>query len=155
MAALGDFLEPGAVCADLEAADAADVITALAGRLVALGKVRPTYAAAVIARERTMPTGLPLGPINVAVPHTDVEHVLSPALAVAVLRRPVTFGSMDDADERIPVRIVFAMALTDKDAQIDMLQNIAGLIQNEAALGSLAAARTPAGVMAACRQMGG
>ena len=154
MAALDEFLHPDAVCADLEAADAADVITALADRLLALGKVRPGYAAAVIARERTMPTGLPLGSINVAVPHTDVEHVLSPALAMAVLRHPVLFGSMDDPDERIPVRIVIAMALTNKDAQIDMLQRIAGLIQDEGALGRLAAVRTPADVMAACRQLG-
>ena len=154
MTTLGDFLEPDAVCVDLEAADATEVITALAGRLLALGKVRPSYAAAVIARERTMPTGLPLGPVNVAVPHTDIEHVLSPALAVAVLRHPVTFGSMDDPDEPIPVRIVIAMALTEKNAQIDMLQRIAGLIQNAAAPGRRAGPAPPAAAGRSRRQIG-
>ncbi|MBE9604303.1 PTS sugar transporter subunit IIA [Acetobacteraceae bacterium H6797] len=130
-------LESRAVCLDVEAADADEVIGILAARLQALGAVLPSYGPAVQERERLMPTGLPLGEINVAVPHTDAHHVLRPAVALAVLRQPVAFGSMDDPDERLPVRIVLALALNDKHAQIEMLQTVAGMIQTPALLRSL------------------
>lgn len=152
--AIDDVLDPRAICLGIEAETAADVIGLLAGRLLALGKVRPGYAAAVIERERTMPTGLPLGAVNVAVPHTDPEHVIAGALAVATLTTPVRFGSMDDPDELIPVQVVVAMALTDKHAQLAMLQRIAGFIQNADALAALVAARDPDAALAAFRQIG-
>ncbi len=151
---LSDVLAPSAICVDLEASDATEVIAVLALRLLSLGRVHPSYTEAVIARERVFPTGLPLGDINVAVPHTDVDHVVAPALAVATLRHPALFGSMDDPEERIPVRVVIAMALTDKNAQVDMLQKIAGLIQNQGALEALAAARGPDDVFAALQHIG-
>jgi galactitol PTS system EIIA component len=143
-----DVLAPEAVCLGLDVASGAEAIAVLADRLLRLGKVKESYGPAVVERERTMPTGLPLGAINVAVPHTDPEHVLAPALAVATLASPVDFGSMDDPDEQIPGRVVVAMALTDKNAQLDMLQRIAGFIQNEDALQSLARATVPAQAVA-------
>lgn len=146
---LGAFLDRDAVLVDVGAADSAEAIGLLAARLEASGRVRASYREAVIAREAVMPTGLPLGAINVAIPHTDVEHVAKPGVALAVLRSPVSFASMDDPDERLDVRIVFALALTDKNAQIAMLQAIMELIQDEAVLARLAAARGPAEALAA------
>jgi len=146
---LGAYLDRDALLLDVEAGNAADAIGLLAARLEASGRVRGTYRDAVIAREAIMPTGLPLGAINVAIPHTDVEHVIRPGVGLAVLRAPVQFASMDDPDERLDVRIVFALALTEKNAQIAMLQAIMELIQDEDALGRLAAARDPAQALAA------
>ncbi len=143
------ILSPEAMCLGLAAASSDEVITLLGERLVALGKVKPDYPQALIARESTMPTGLPLGAINVAVPHSDPSYVLSPAIALATLHEPVSFASMDDPDEMLSVRIVVALALNDKNAQIEMLQAVAGLIQNPGALEELAAARTPEEAFAA------
>jgi len=134
-------LDPEAICLGVEATSNRDVIDLLAGRLAALGRVRPSFAGAVLAREASMPTGLPLGgALNVAVPHTDPEHVVKPSLALATLARPVGFGSMDDPDEEIPVGVVMMLALDNKDAQIDMLREVAELIQRPGALAALAAA---------------
>jgi len=149
--AILDVLDPRAVCLGVEASNSEAVITLLAGKLVEIGKVRSSYAGAVVAREQSMPTGLPLGEINVAVPHTDPEHVIAPAIALATLKTPVLFGSMDDPDERIPVRIVMALALTDKTAQIGMLQTVAGLIQAPATLQALLAAETVPAALDALR----
>ncbi|MDA4633637.1 PTS sugar transporter subunit IIA, partial [Escherichia coli] len=72
-------------------------------------------AAAVLAREAALPTGLPLGlDNNVAIPHTDPEHVLKPGLAMATLCRPVAFCNMEDPEEKLQVSVVFLMALNDK-----------------------------------------
>lgn len=145
---LNTFLDRDALLLDVEAGNAADAIGLLAARLEASGRVRGTYRDAVIAREAIMPTGLPLGAINVAIPHTDVMHVIRPGVGLAVLRAPVQFTSMDDPDERLDVRIVFALALTEKNAQIAMLQAIMDLIQDEDALVRLAAAQDPAQALA-------
>ena len=137
------ILSPQAMCLGMSARTSDEVIRLLGERLIALGKVKADYPDALISRESTMPTGLPLGTINVAVPHSDPVHVVAPAIALATLEEPVSFGSMDDPEDRIPVQIVIALALTDKDAQIEMLQAVAGFIQNPEALAALAEARTP------------
>ncbi|BBD39418.1 PTS sugar transporter subunit IIA [Aminobacter sp. Y103A] len=141
--ALMNFLDPQAIALGVEAQDNEAVIRLLAGKLEALGYVRPSYAGAVVKREATMPTGLPLGyALNVAIPHTDPEHVLKPGIALAVLRKPVDFANMEDPDEAVPVGYVFLLAINDKDKQIDMLQEIMDTIQSEAALASLSNARS-------------
>ena len=140
---LASYLDPATIVLDAEAGSARDAITLLADRLEAAGRVEPSYGPAVIERERSMPTGLPLGEINAAIPHTDREHVVTPAVALAVLREPVLFASMDDPEEQLPVRIVFALALTDKNGQIAMLQAIMAFLQDQGALKHILAARTP------------
>lgn len=137
---LPDLLDDRAICLDWQAGSAAEVISLLAARLQAQGAVAESYAEAVLAREAVMPTGLPLGAINVAVPHTDAHHVRRPAVALAVLRQPVPFGNMEDPEEQLPVRIVLALALNDKHAQIEALQTVAGLIQAPELLQALLAA---------------
>lgn len=132
-----ELLNPQAVFTGIDPADAAEVITLLGNRLAELGSVKASYVASVLAREADMPTGLPLGEVNVAVPHTDPEHVVSAAVAVAVLARPVDFGNMEDPDEKLPVSIVFLLALKEKDKQIEMLQSIAGLIQSHSLIEEL------------------
>jgi len=127
-----------------------EAISVLGRRLEERGLVKPTFVAAAVERERTMPTGLPLGDdINVAVPHTDPEHVLRPGLALATLAQPVLFGSMDDPEQMIPVRVVFVMALSERKAQIEMLQSIAEVIQDRKTLDALLAARTVPEVLTA------
>ena len=143
------ILAPGAMCLGVSPRTSEEVITLLGERLLALGRVRPDYPAALIERERTMPTGLPLGAINVAVPHAEPSYVHAPAIALATLTEPVLFGSMDDPDEKIPVKVVIALALNDKNAQIQMLQAVAGFIQTPDALAALAAATTPEEAFAA------
>ncbi len=135
---LMSHIDPAAIALGVEANSSEEVIRLLAGRLEALGCVKPSYADAVVRREATMPTGLPLGRSeNVAIPHTDPEHVLKPGIALGVLSRPVDFANMEDPDEAVPVGIVFLLAINDRDNQIDMLQEIMDTIQCEEALTGL------------------
>jgi PTS system galactitol-specific IIA component len=124
------LLDPRLILTGIDVEDAAAVISLLGGKLAELGLVKASYVDSVLAREAEMPTGLPLGEINVAVPHTDPEHVEAPAVAVAILVRPVDFGNMEDPDEKLLVSVVFLLAVKEKGQQIDMLKAIAGLIQN-------------------------
>jgi PTS system galactitol-specific IIA component len=126
-----ELLEPSAVCLHTSARDAAQVIGELGGLLEAAGSVRSTFIQAALDRERQLPTGLPLeGKYNAAIPHTDIEHVIRPALALATLTDPVIFQNMIQPEEGVPVQIVFVMALEQPKSQVEMLQEIAGVLQD-------------------------
>lgn len=143
MVKLSQCLAPGGVFLRQSPVDANEVIGLLADHLASCGIVKPSYREAVRAREAIMPTGLPLDDdFAVAVPHTDPEHVLTSGMAVAVLDRPTPFGSMDDPETMLPVRVVFVLALRSKDEQIDMLTAIGGLLQDGARLKKLSVARS-------------
>lgn len=136
--ALMNHIDPEAIVLGVDTDSREAVIRLLAGKLQAAGYVKDSFADAVLAREASMPTGLPLGhAVNVAVPHTDPEHVLKPGIALATLKKPVVFANMEDPDEPVEVGLVFLMALNDKDRQIEMLQEIMATIQSEEAIAGL------------------
>ena len=112
---------------DLEARDAKEVINSLADRLHAQNLVAAQYGAQTWAREVSHPTGLPTKPFCIAFPHADADGVNQSALAVAVLRQPVTFQNMADPDEGLDVRLVFMLANRNPEEQIETLRNLAVL----------------------------
>ncbi|HEX7557297.1 MAG TPA: PTS sugar transporter subunit IIA [Leptolinea sp.] len=125
-----ELLDIDAVCLKLDARDAADVIENLGIRLYIDGYVKDTFVDAALSREQKLPTGLPLGgAINAAIPHTDVIHVLKPGVAMATLKRPVVFKNMINPDEDVKVQLVFLLSLEKPKTQIEMLQEIAGVLQ--------------------------
>lgn len=140
---LFNSLTADAILLNIEAKTNEEVIRLLAERLHTLGYVKDSYADAVVKREQTMPTGLPLErEKNVAVPHTDPEHVLKAGIAMATLRTPVNFANMEDPDEMVAVGIVFLLAINDKDKQIETLQSIMSAIQSPEILDGLKQAQT-------------
>ena len=147
--ALAQYLDVATTLVQVAVASRDEAIALLGARLEGRGLVRSSFVKAAIERERVMPTGLPLADgVNVAVPHTEPEHVIAPGLAVATLAGPVPFGSMDDPEQMLPVSVVFVMALSERKAQIEMLQSIAEVIQDRATLDGLMAARSAAEILA-------
>jgi galactitol PTS system EIIA component len=137
-----DLLVPSSVALHYAAGDSKDVIAHLGKCLFDAGYVRDTFVDAALDRESRLPTGLPLsGDVNAAIPHTEVEHVVKPGLAMATLSAPVTFQNMIDPEEAVPCQLVFVMALDQPKAQIEMLQEIAGILQNPAVITDLMSAR--------------
>lgn len=133
-------LLPGAAVVALDADTDEAVIAALAARLLELGHVRDGFPAAVLARERAHPTGLPTT-LPVAIPHTDPEHVIRPGLAIATLPRSVPFGQMGaGAGARVDVRLVVMLVLDSAHAQLEALARLIARIQNEGAVRELLAA---------------
>jgi PTS system galactitol-specific IIA component len=147
---LSQYFDPRALCLRISARTAEEVIAQLADKLEEIGVVKPSYRAAAISREAAIPTGLPLAPdFAVAVPHTDREHVLRPGFALGTLTEAVPFRSMENPDEELPVRVVFALAITDKNEQIDMLQAVAELLQDPPTIRRIADAKSASEIFAA------
>ncbi|MEA3326980.1 MAG: PTS sugar transporter subunit IIA [Chloroflexota bacterium] len=131
MEALGDLLVKSAIILNYSAKDAEDVVNTLGKHLFDSGYTKESFAQAALEREKTMPTGLPLScGFNAAIPHTDIEHVLKPGVAFATLTNPVNFQNMANPEESVQVSLIFMLALDQPKAQIGMLQEIAGILQN-------------------------
>lgn len=128
-----DFLDTDRIRLALPSTTSEDVIRELGGLLLGQGRVTDGFIDATLAREATMPTGLPLGgKYNVAIPHVDVEYVTESSLALATLPEPVVFRNMVDPDDEVPVRLVIMLALNQPKSQVEMLSSIANLFQNNA-----------------------
>ncbi len=126
---LMSWVNEGFVFIDLEANSATDVIQFLSRQLLNAGFVKVTFEEAVLEREKIFPTGLPTPEIGVAIPHTDPEHVIKPTIAIAILKKPVTFGEMGYPESTVAVRIVCLLALDGKK-QVELLSKVAEAIQD-------------------------
>jgi PTS system galactitol-specific IIA component len=115
------------VALDLEANDAKEVISSLAGKLYGQGLVAMEYGAQTWAREELHPTGLPTKPFCIAFPHADAEGVHHSALAVALMKQPVKFRNMADPEESLDVIMVFMLANRNPEEQVQTLRNLAML----------------------------
>ena len=145
---IASLLPVEAIHLQLAASSATDVIETLGGALNRSGYVKPGFVAATLAREATMPTGLPLGgEINAAIPHVDAEYVERPALALATLQQPVIFRNMVDPDAAVPVRLVIMLALDNPKSQVDMLQQVAEILQSPSIVDRLMAATSTGEIM--------
>lgn len=127
------------VVAHLDASDDEDVLRSLAARLLDQGAVTDAFPEALLARERTYPTGLPT-PVPTAIPHADPQHVQVPGLALATLARPVPFGEMGSTAGTVEVRLVAMPLLTDAREHLAALQRLMGLLRDESAVADLLAA---------------
>jgi len=102
-----------------------EVIRFLAEQLKQKGYVHETFADAVVEREEKYPTGLYLGRINVAIPHTDTKHVKQSGVAILTLDNPVIFHKMDDPSQTIPVLIIFLLAVSEPNEYVQFLSKLA------------------------------
>lgn len=114
----------------------------LAGLLYKGGFVRDTFADALISREQDYPTALEVGEHNVAIPHTEAEHTIKGAVAVGVLKQPVTWHRMDDSDETCPVEFVVMLAVNDPHDHLELLQKVIALVQDQEFIGRVLSSAT-------------
>ncbi len=126
----------------VEADDRESLLRSIAAQLHDAGLVKDTFADALLAREAVYPTGLPTAVIRVAIPHTDVEHVIAPAIAVARLAQPVAFGEMGRSDGQVDAELVIVLAVADKSAQLGLLQALIGMFSDTELMTSLRDAST-------------
>lgn len=105
-------------------------------------------------REKNYPTGLVLEEWNAAIPHVTSDHVLSSAMGIAVLDTPITFQRMDDDVETVEVKVIFNIALDANGKQLDILQEIMGMVANADVMRRLVQAETPEQVIEILKQKG-
>ncbi|MGE5483873.1 MAG: PTS sugar transporter subunit IIA [Ignavibacteriales bacterium] len=153
MTVFSELVSPELVVIGMKAGSKEEVLDRLASLLTEHGAVKPSYSGAVQERERKYPTGLPTQGVGVAIPHADPEHVLKPAIALATLASPVSFGLMGDASSSVEVGLVLMLALKDANGQLKTLQKLVEAFQVPGLLAGLRDQKDAAGateVLRAC-----
>jgi len=123
-----DRVTPLAVVPELAAlrpavTSAEELLQLLAARARDAGYVSAGFAEALLARERDHPTGLPL-PTPAAIPHADAVHVERPALAVALLDPPVTFGEMGSRGRTVDCHLAVMLLVDSPQDQVPVLGRV-------------------------------
>ncbi len=140
---LSELFSPEDVLVDFAPADKWDAIAKLVDHLVARGRLRPearnTIVEAVMARERSMSTGMEHG---IAIPHAAVDGVetVVACLGVVGTEHGLTFESIDGRPTRIVVLLVIPRA--QKLLHIRTLADIARVLGRDTVREQLIAART-------------
>ena len=68
-------------------------------------------------------------------------------MGIAILDTPVTFRRMDDDEATVEVKVIFNIALDHNGKQLDILQQIMGIVSDADIMGQLATADTPQDVL--------
>lgn len=123
-------LKSSLILPELKAQSYEDIMKQLGSALIQEGYAKESYVDALIQREKEFPTGLDVNGVGVAIPHTDISHVNRAGIAIAVLRRPVTFVQMGTEDENVDVQLIFMLAVVNPNEHIDQLQRILAIIQD-------------------------
>lgn len=131
-------LFPEDILLNIDAESCQEVLHLVSTHLFGEGKVKQTYEERLIDREREYPTGLALGDINVAIPHTDYQYANTTQLLVATLKKPVEWHNMEDSDESIPVSVVVLSVFDKPEHQLEALQKIMGVLQNQELVAQIA-----------------
>jgi PTS system galactitol-specific IIA component len=148
---LTDLLNIELIDPALEAATKEEAIAKLSQRLQDLGLVTDDFPKAVLKREKEFPTGLPTKAFQIAIPHTDAEYVSRSALAIAVLKEPVSFNVMGSPDDKVDVKIIFLLAIADKSLQVTALSQLATIFREGHVLSAIAEATRSDEIMDAMR----
>ena len=125
------------VAMHVNAVDDQDAIDQVAKVMLREGMVKDSYPDAVKAREKVYATGLELLDIGIAIPHTDPEHVIQPAIALGILDHPVQFVGMGEPDKRVNVEIIFMHSILEPHSQLTILQKLMKVFQTEGKLTTL------------------
>jgi PTS system galactitol-specific IIA component len=125
-------------------ADREGLLRELSTILESKGYVKDTYQESIINREKKHPTGLMVEDlINIAIPHTDVEHVLKPTMVIIKhSSSSFKFFRMDDPGDEIPVDVVFLLVVKESDGYVNFLAALTNLFQ-DAEFINLLASTTP------------
>lgn len=107
-----------------------EILEHMANRLMDEGYVKESFKKAIIEREEIYSTGLPIGDIGVAIPHTDRVHVKKSIISIATLSHSVEFLEMGNPNKIVDVDIIFMLAIKEGDSHIDVLTDLMSIIQD-------------------------
>jgi PTS system galactitol-specific IIA component len=127
-------LAPERILLGVPAADREDALERIGGALVREGYCKGGFVEALLEREAENPTGIDMGGFGIAIPHTDISHVNKDGLAIGVLAKPAPFVAMGTDDETVEVRVVFVLAITDKNGHLDMMKALLRVLQDKGVL---------------------
>ena len=148
-----NFTKPDLFFLNLKVNNKFDLFHRMFEKLYEGGFVKESFITGIVEREKNYPTGLQLSDYGCAVPHTNIEHVIIPAIAIATLNQPIEFQAMGDPKSKVNVNVVFMLALNKAQDQVQMLKELALMIQNQAIMKKIMAAKTNSEILEIIRNV--
>lgn len=132
---VGEVINPNAVVTDLEAAGKQEVFDKLSQLLYQDGSItsKEDFIADVVSREREGKTGIGGG---VAIPHGKSDAVKRTCIAVAKLKTPIVWESVDG--EPVQIIVLFAVNGRDKNSYfVKLMSQVARMLAKRSFCGQL------------------
>lgn len=107
-----------------------EVFETIAEELKSKALVEVTYLEGLRTREAAFPTGLITQHLNIALPHTDPEHIVKPFVFIAKLENEVLVKQMGDNQE-MKTKDLFFLGIKDGAGQAGLLAALMALFMNE------------------------
>ena len=117
-------------------------------RLYEQGKVRESFADGLKSREAVYPTGLKTEAFEIAIPHTDVEHVKEASISFVRFKETVLFLHMGDPEIQVNAKFAFVLGFKEPSQQVEVLSTLVLLISNEEEMAKLEVLDSPAQICA-------
>lgn len=92
--------------------------------------VKNSYLEGITKREEEFPTGLITKNLNIALPHSDPEHIREPFIYVVRINNNVTVKQMGDNQE-MKVKDFFFLGIKEPSGQVGVLQSLMNLFMND------------------------
>lgn len=120
--------DEGLIYLNMRAKNREEVIRRLGKKLFDRGYVTKQFSSSVIEREKISGTGLPTD-IPVAIPHTEKEYCIFPAIAFGKLVNPVEFKLIAKEKDTVLVKFIFLLALPEGYLHIHWLKRLIDFFQ--------------------------
>lgn len=130
------MLSKDLVFLDVEYKTSDEFLKSIADKLFETGYVKESFKDAIIKREEEYPTAIGTEKYNLAIPHTDSEHVNKPGIAFARLKNECEFKEMCTNND-INVNMAFVLLVTQKEEQVSLLSKLMELFGETEFLESL------------------
>lgn len=124
-----------------------DLFHKISQKLAEKNLVKESFLQAITDREEEFPTGLRSQPYQVAIPHTDPEHIKSPFIAFVRPAQAINFGEMGTDDEEVEVNFIFMLGLNRGQDQIILLQWLIDMFMKEDVMDLLREEKNPASIL--------
>lgn len=116
---------------DMEFDCCEDALESLAKELVKSGACKAGFVEAILKREAEFPTGLETeSNIGVALPHAEAEHVNENSALVAILKDGLEFRSMGFPENKVNVKLIIMLAISEPEGHLEILQKLSELLTN-------------------------
>lgn len=115
---------------NIDVEDYHELFSKVGEQMINLGYAKSGYIEELNRREKSFPTGVPVKPIGVAIPHTEGQYINNNRLAVVTLKHPIDFEIMGSNNEKMPVSLVIFIGVHNGKEHMMILQKLIELIQN-------------------------
>ena len=143
------LFKPELVFFDMDCKDRDDFFNQLHDKLDAMDYIQDTWYEGITTREKNYPTGLRCEAAEIAIPHTDPQHLKKPYIAVIKPKNPVCFEHMAGVDSDVDAQLIINLGVERDGGQVAVLQNLMNIFMDNDAVADIMAQTTADGLIEA------